>query len=267
MALFVAVGRNWGDGWFLNLLLIGVVALFLVAHHIVVLIEVAACEVGNLRLGHTLDALDLLHFLAPFNAVDKRVDHHIGASAVALNRLVIVAFRIVDNRCQQFVAKFATAHLCYFIEDKLACLIQRLPFLWHSINEQHRVVGHQFAACASAQHFHFLVEVEVNQTGIAVAQQHRHHFQRVALGASSSRHTPCHSHVRRFLTHHGSIDRCGDRRHRCKFGARKVFVWLPFAEVALNHVHCGVEIKVASKANCHIVGAIVAVEVVFDVGD
>ena len=114
---------------------------------------------------------------------------------------------------------------------------------------------------------HLLVKVQVEEASLAVRQHLGYHVQRVLLQRCGTVKLPAQHHVLSLLANDGGVGGSGERGHGSIFGARQVGVGLPSAKILVDGGYYLVRVEIARHADGHVVGAIISLEVVFDVCD
>ena len=112
---------------------------------------------------------------------------------------------------------------------------------------------------------HGLYQVEVYQTRLAIVEQSAHELERVGSGTVGLGHTPCHSHHLGLLANDATVAWGGDGLLWRVLRTAEVGIGLPVAEVLVDGGDDLVGVHVARHADSHIIGSVVAAEVVLDV--
>ena len=155
----------------------------------------AACEVDNLLLGHSGNAVELLYLGLPVASVDECVDISVGTLLVIVERLQEFEFHVVDDSRQQLVAEFTLLKLLYFGKDEALHFVKALTLVRHSGYDELRVVAHGIVESLGSLATHWLIDVEVEQSCLAVVQNRRNHLKRIVLQSCCAIHLPCHHDV------------------------------------------------------------------------
>ena len=121
----------------------------------------AAGKVYNLLLGHTRNAVVLLHLCLPVASVDERVDKGVGTALVLVERVQIVELHVVDDCRQQLVAELATLKLLYLGKYKALNLVECLTLVRHANDNELRVVAHVVVEGQHTLATHRLIDVDI----------------------------------------------------------------------------------------------------------
>ena len=104
-------------------------------------------------------------------------------------------FHVVDDSRQQLVAEFALLKLLYFGKDEALHFVEALTLVRHSGDDELRVVAHGIVEGLGSLATHWLIDVKVEQSSLAVVQNRRNHLKRIVLQSSCAIHLPCHHDV------------------------------------------------------------------------
>ena len=167
-------------------------------------------KVDDLLLRHLRYAVETAHDVFPFLAVDEGVDEHVGPVFIALERLVVGELHVVDHRRQQVVGEVADLELAELADDEAAQLAEALVVLGYTRDDEARIVVQSVVERAHALCQHLLLEVDLEESGLAVGEHFRYHVERVGLHVGSAFEAPRHHKAFRFLTYDGGI------LHRCE---------------------------------------------------
>ena len=146
-------------------------------------------------------------------------------------------------------------------------MLQRLSLVGIAHEHEQRVVGHVVGIGCRAHDFLLLVQVEVHQPGSLVFEHARDHLQGVVLQRVAAVEAPRERHKGGLLPHDGGVEGCRDGFEWGEFWARETCVGLPVAKVFVEDGNHLVGVHLAGHTDGDIVGAIVVVIVVLDVGD
>ena len=226
-----------------------------------------ACKAHNLFFGDALYALQFLHLLFPGCSVDEGIHKHVGSHAVALHGVIVSQFHVVLHRREQVVAEVALLQFVYFFEQELSHLVECLSFAWRPGQDEGRIVHHCFGSSPGFQHFHLLVDVQVNESGRSVRKHLFNHLQCVGLQRSRFVESPSHPQLFCFQSDDGCVLRFGNRFQFREGGLFHIVARLPLSEVAVDGGNHLVGVEVSRHADGHVVGHIPFFEVSFDVGD
>ena len=241
-------------------------ALTLIDGH-VALGEEAVGEVHNLLLRYPSEAVHLADLLLPFDAIDEGVQHLGCARLIVVKASQLVQFLIVKRRHQQIVVEVASLQFLHFCKHEFLHLVERLSFLGHTGKQEEAVVEHRFHERLCLHHFHFLIQVEVEQACPAVREDGIDESQCVVLERRCLFAAPTQPYVLGFLTDDGGINRVCKRLQFGEGGLTDVLAGLPFAEVFLDDGQHLVGVEIACHTDGHIIGHIPLGEVVLDVRD
>ena len=114
-------------------------------------------------------------------------------------------------------------------------------------------------------HFHGLVEVEVEESGLAVVENVADDFECVALQRSTTLSGPCHKDGFCLLANNGGIDGCREGLQLGEHRLTHISTGFPSAEILVNDGDGLVGVKVSSHTYSRIVGHVPLLEVVLDV--
>ena len=260
----VSVGRDGGDSRFVDFLLRRVHTLTLVHSHIVVA-QMLVGKGHDLCFGDTRHALEPAYDIEPVLPVDKGILHQLRARTVVEQRLVVVELEVVHHRWEKLVGEVTSLQLSYFAQHQVAHFFKTLPLFGHSLNDKLPIIGQRLGVGTGSQDFHGLLEVEVEEAGLAVGEHVGHHLHGVGLQTCATFKLPSHHHVLRFQSHDSGVCRSCEIGHRRIFRSGERCAFLPAAEILVNDVHHLFRIEVSGHADGHVVGHVVALEVVFDV--
>ena len=199
----------------------------LLIYYGVVVAEVSACEVAYLFLCYVCYSVELLHFCLPVASVYECVHECGGSAFVAVERAEEVEFHVVDDRRQQLCVEVAAFKLLHFAEHEALHLVEALSFEWHTQEQELRIVAHVEAECLCGLAAHGLVDVEVEESCLAVVEHVAYHLQCVVLQTGGSVELPCKHYVLRFLSHYGAVLRCCEVFHGCVVGLFHLAVAFP----------------------------------------
>ncbi len=263
----VAVGGNGRDLRLVDLVDIGIDALALVNGCIDLGIELLVGPRHDVGLGHLRQAVELLHRTLPVHTVDEGVDIGHRAVAVLFERLHLAALVVGDRRGEQLFVEIAGPQLPDLIEQHVARLFERLPRLGIADGHHHAVVGQLEALRTHAQHFLLLLDIDVQQAALAVRKQRTHELDHVGVLARSAAGAPAQVDHFGLLPQHRLLDGSGHRR----FGREGPFgqfgIGFQSAEVLVDRRDHPVGIEIARQADGHIVGHVISLVVILDVGD
>ncbi len=266
LAALVVVGGNRRDARLLNLVDGSVVALTLKHRHVVVE-EEAIGKVDDLLACHLGNAVEAVHLIAPLLSVDESIHKLVGARTIVLQRTVIIELHVVDHSGQQVIGKLTLLELVDFGKHQLTDLLQALALLRHAYEDELSIVGHAHVASLGGLNLHRSVEVEVENTGLAVREHVGNDVERVGLVAGCSLRFPTHHEVFGLQSHNGGVDRSCQITHRRILGTAKLVVLLPIAKVLVDNGHYLIGVEIARHTDGHVVGNIVTVVVILDVQD
>ena len=265
-AHLVTICLNRGDGRLVDLLLGRVHARLLIDGGIACGEETVG-EGHDLLLGHLRHTVQLAYLLLPGDAVDKGIHKLTGAPLVALEGSLVVELHIVDHTRQEIVGEVTLLQVLDLGQHQVSHLLERLLGLGHTYQDERGIVLFVLEHGASTQHLHLLVQVDVEDTRLAIVQHIADHVEGITLQVGGFLGEPAHPHVLCLLTYDGSIhggsQRLLDGEHRL----RNVGPWLPTAEILVDDGDGLVHIEVARHTDGHIVGHIPLLEVVLDIGD
>ena len=264
--MLIVVGRNRRDVRLLNLMDRRVVAETLVDTDVVVE-EMTAGKVHDLLFRDLRHTVELPYYMLPVLTVDEGVLHHLGAVAVTAQPTQHIELLVGKNSFHQVLIKLAALEFLYLSEHEVTHLFELLSLLGFSLSDERRVVGQAFHARTGIHHLHRLVEVNVHESCFAVGKKIRDEAQCVGLVRSCLVKLPAEHHVLGFLTDDSGVDmlfQVGDWRI---LGSRECRARLPTAKVLVDGGYSLVGIEVTGETDGHIVGDVVAVEIVLDVDD
>jgi len=266
-ALRVAVGHDRGDLRCCDLLLVGVFALAFVDDGVTFGTEVFVGPLHDVLLGDLRHAVEPCDLVGPVCAADERIDIEYRAAVVLLERAHQLHFVVVDGRFNQFFIEVPLPQFCHLLQKQVADFVERLPRLGASGHEERTVIGLRRGIAVGREHLLLLVQVEVDQSGLSVVEDRTHDVADVGRFVVRARQTPAQHDVGRFesvnLLHHGSRDRLFG--FELQFG--QVGIGLHVAEVLLDRGDHFVGFEIARNAYGHVVGHVVGLVVVSDVGD
>ena len=262
----VTVGGNRCDSRLFDFLLIGVHALLLKHRHVVVL-EMVLGKGHNLVLRHALQSCQRLHLLFPCGTVDKRLYEHIGTRLIALQGVVIAQLHVVDHRRQQVVREVTLLQLLNLGQQQLAHLFQRLSLLGRTSQYKGGVVHTRLHTCASTQHRHLMVDVQVNEACGTIAQHALNHLQGVNLQRRSLVESIANPQVLSLQADDGGVHMLRQLLLGRILRLLHVLTRLPLSEVLVDGGNHLIGVKVASHTDSHVVGHIPLLEVVLDIGN
>lgn len=153
----------------------------------------------------------------------------------------------------------------YLSQHEALHLVEALPLLGRSHQEEGPVVVQQFSTSCCALHLHRLVQVEVEESGPSVAQHVLHQFEGVGLQGVGLLGAPAHPYLLCLLSDDGRVLGLCQRGQWCEDGLPHVGTGLPTAEVCVDDGDGLVGVEVTGHADGYVVGAVPLVEVVLDV--
>ena len=267
LALRVAVGHDRRDLRGCDLLLVGVFAFTLVDDGITFGAEVFVGPVHDVLLGDLRHAVELLHFVGPVGAVDERVDVEHRAAFVLFERTHHLHLVIVDGRLDQAFVEIPVAQLGHFGQQHVAYFVERLPGLRAACYQERPVIGLRRCVAVCRKHLLLLVEVEVDQSGLAVIKYRAHDVRHVGRRVGRTRQAPSQHHIGGFQPVYFLHDGSRDRLFGLEVQLRQVGVRLHVAEVFFDRGDHFVGIEITRYADGHVVGHVVSLVVILDIGD
>ena len=117
----------------------------------------------------------------------------------------MVTLHVIDDARQQVVGEVAFLQFVNLCQHQTAHLFKRLTFLRSTHQDKASVVVHQFWRGESTLHLHLLVQVEIEETCLAIAQHILHQFQRIGLLGVGLQRTPSYPYLFCLLTNHRGI--------------------------------------------------------------
>ena len=129
------------------------------------------------------------------------------------------------------------------------------------------MVVHQFCSGIRTLHLHRLVQIQVEESGLAIAQHIFHQRQRICLQGISLQCAPSYPHLLCLLANHCRILGLREFRQRSELRLTHILAWFPLAKVLIDNLNGLVRIQVATHTDGHIVGYIPFLEIVLDIGD
>ena len=226
-----------------------------------------AHEVHDLLLRHARDTVEAAYLLFPRNLVDEGVDEQSGTCLVAFERVVVRQLGVVDDRGEQVVREVAIGQVVQLAEEQLLHLVEGLSFLRCSAHDKGRIVAQGLAASPCSEHLHLLVDVQVDESGCAVAEHLADDVEGVHLERVAAIEAPTHPQRLCFQSHDGGVAGSGEGLHGREFRLTYVGTGFPSAKLTVDDGDGLVEIEVASHTDGHVVGAIPVVEVLLDIGN
>ena len=174
---------------------------------------------------------------------------------------------VVDHAHEQVVVEVAGAQLGHLAKQQVTHFFQRLALVGIANEHQHRVVGHGVGESTARHHLEGLVQVEVHQTGRAVGEHFTDDVHGVVLQRLGGVKSPAQGNEFSLLTDNRGVDRCGNGCQCREFGTSQVVIGLPTAKVAFQDGDDLIGVKVTRHTDGHVIGAVIIVEVVLDIGD
>ena len=205
--------------------------------------------------------------MIPRHLINIGVDKHVGASHIALHRVVITELGVVDHGRQQVVGEVAALQFADFGKQQVFRLFEALAGTWRAAHDEAGVVAQGLAARPCIQHLHLLVDVQVDEAGGAVAQHLTDDIQSVHLQRVATVEAPAKHQVFGFEAVDGGVLGCGDGSQSGEFRLLHVSARLPAAKILVDDGDDLVGVEVAGHADGHVVRTIPLVEVVLDVND
>ena len=267
-AALVAVGGDGGDGGSLDLLLALIHALALVGDGVVVVEQVLVREVHHVLLGDLAVALDVEGRILPVDVGDEGVYEHVRTGAVALELAHLLQAYVVDGSGDELFVELAGAEFRYLFEGEVAELFKGLALLGHAHGQEEAVVRLGVDSCTQIHSLLLLVDVEVDQTGLSVAEDAARDLGNGGgLQVGGAGQAPSHCHHLRLKALDLLDDGFGDGLFGLIFEFGDVRIGLPVAEVLLYDLHHLLGVEVAGKADGDVVRAVEGVEGPLDVHD
>ena len=205
--------------------------------------------------------------MLPVLAIDEGVLHHLGAVAVLAQAAQHIEFLVGEDSLHQVVVELSAFEFLYLTEHEVTHLFELLSLLGFSLCDKRRIVGQAFHPGTGIHHLHRLVEVDIHESGFAVGEEIRDEAQRVGLVRSGLVKLPTEHHVLGFLSDNSGVDVLLQVSDRCIFGSGERRARFPGAEILVDGGHGLVGVEVTGQTDGHVVGHVVAVEIVLDVDD
>ncbi|CDC95889.1 unknown [Alistipes sp. CAG:268] len=266
-ALLVAIRGDRRDLRGGDLLHALVLALAFEDDDVAVFSKVFVCPLHDVLLGDFLHAVELCHLVGPVGAGDERLHVHVGPRVVVLEGAHHVELEVVDRRLDELFVEVARAELGHLREEQVADLLERLSGLGSAAEDERTVVGLSRVAAVGAEHLLLLVQIEVDQTGLSVVEDGAGDLCHVVAVGRGSRQAPSEQDVGGLQTVYLAHDGLGDRLLGLELELRQVLVGHHVAEVLVDRGDHLVGIQVTREADGHVVGHVVGLVVVPDVGD
>ncbi len=225
------------------------------------------CKIHDLLLGHLSFSVQLTNLLLPRCLVDEGLDEAVGTEIVALQHVVVVQLGVADDRRQQVVGEFSALQFFYFFEQQGLHFVEALAFLRRTGHQEARIVAHRLHAAPSVEHLHLLVDVQVDESGIAVAEHALDDLERVHLQRIAAVEAPSQPDGLGFKAVDGGVARRSDGLQGGELRLTDVGSGFPRAEILVDDGDDLVGIEVAGHADGHVVRTVPLVEVVLDVRD
>ena len=267
LALRVSVGHDRGDLRGGDLLLVGIFALALVDDGVTLGAEVLVGPVHDVLLGDLRHAVDPCDFVCPVGSADERIDIEYRAAVVLLERAHQLHFVVVDGRFDQVFIEVPVPQFCYFRQKQVAYFVERLPGLGASGYEERAVIGLRRGVAVSREHLLLLVEVEVDQAGLAVVEDRTHDVADIGRLVVRARQAPAQHHIGGFQPVYFLHDGSRDRLFGLEVQLRQVGVRLHVAEIFFDRSDHFVGIEITRYADGHVVGHVIGLVVIPDIGD
>ena len=267
-AALVAVGGDGGDGGSFDLLLALIYALSLVGDRVVAVEQILVREVHDVLLRNLAVTFDVEGCILPVDACDEGVHEHVCAGAVTLELAHLLQAYVVDGRRDKLFVEFAGAQFGYFFEGEVAEFFKSLSLLGHAHGHEETVVGLCVHSCTEIHRLLLLVDIEVDEAGLAVAEDAAGNLGNSrSLQVGGTGQAPSHSHHLGLKAFYFLYDRLGDGLFALIFEFGDVRIGLPVTEVLFDDLHYLFGIEVAGEADGDIVRAVVGVEGALDVDD
>ena len=180
LAHLVTVGRYRCDGWLVYFCQCGVNALTLV-HNGIAIVEEASGKIHHVFLSELSLTVDSMYGILPFYTIDECVDISVSSLLVVVERFVIIEFLVVDDAWQQVIGEVALLDVVDFAQQQLAHIVESLSFFWCSCHYEHGIVLHGAASCPRLLYLHGLVEVQVEESRLTIAQHVTNDIEGVIL--------------------------------------------------------------------------------------
>ena len=191
----------------------------------------------------------------------------IDAPAVVLDSMLVRELHIVDDAGQQVVAELTLFQIIQLSQHEAANLLQRLTGLGLTNQQERRIVLLGLQTRTSTLHTHLLIEVEVEEACLAIAQHIADNIERITSQLTGFRCQPSHPYLLGLFANDSGIGRGLQRLLLGEYGLRDISTGLPLSEILLDEGDGLVGIEVTSHTDGHIVGHIPLLEVVFDIGN
>ena len=224
-------------------------------------------KVDNLLLCHLRDPVDGIDFIGPFLVVDERIDKAVGTFLITAEALVERELHVVDDRRQEVVGKLSFLQLVYLLEHQLPNLYQSLSLFRGALQKENAVVMIRLQSGFCAHDLHRVVEIEVEESGLAVVEQMGDDVERIGLQIGSGTGTPTDDDVGCLQAYNGRVDVGSKLRQRSILGEGQPVVSFPIAKIPVNDRNGLIGIKIAGQTDGYIVWNVISVEIVFDVRD
>ena len=262
----VAVHHDRRDGRFGDAG-VGRIGLLKLVDLYVIVLEVLVGESHDVVLGDLGELVDLVDEVFPFDVVDEAVHFgaHQEAGAVAL--LHEAELGVVDDGGQQVFVEFAFLDLLDLGEGDLLDFFQALALERLTHHHEGGVVGHGLGHRVHAEDLLLLVNVEVDQAGLAVGQDGADQVDVFGFGAVGTRETPGEEEVGRFKAEDVLHHRGGDGIFRLECHLLEVRVGFELAEILVDDLDGFVGVEVAGEADGHVVGHVPFIVILLHVGD
>ena len=208
-----------------------------------------------------------MHLVGPVGAVDERLHVEVGAALVLFVGVHHIHLEIVERGFDERFVEVAAAQPGHLIQKQVAHLFERLARLGAARHDELPVVGLDGHAAIGAQYLLLLVEIQVEQSGLAVAEDLSYELGRVARRVGCARQAPAQHDVGGFEAVDLPDDRFGNRLLGPELQRGQLFVGLHVAEVLVDGGDHRVGVEVARDADGHVVGHVIGLVVFPDVGD
>ena len=173
-----------------------------------------AGEVNYLLFGYLLQVVVEVHLTLPRQFQIEGLFHTAHASAVAFVLADFTQFEVIDAGLEQPVGETALLQAVDLLQQNVADLLQGLSRFGAAVHHHIGVVMQHGGGGTGAKCALLLVDVQVDQTGVAVGEQHfgqHHHGNLCGVGVAEA---PCDAHILGILSNHLLHDRGCDLRLR-----------------------------------------------------
>ena len=250
-----------------NLRLLDVGDLMLLVHAVhgdIVGAEILVGDAHDVVLANLLQTLDLGHVMIPLLACHEGLAHGGHAGGVGFQRLLLALLEVIDDGRNDPVLELAGADVRDLVQQQLLDFRQCLALLGHTPQALRAVVVQELRRGAGGLHGLGLVQVDVDQAGGTVVQDHVHQHQgllvRMAIGHSAEGNL--HFLFAQILD--GFALNALDLLFNPRTDLRHVLA-LPLAKMLGDGGNGLVDVDVATDEDAHVVGHVVGVEVILDI--